>query len=245
MDVRHLHRDAIDDDPFLAAGVDEQQALLPVVEEPEVSQRVPALCVERSLHRGRACRNGRDAIPFERFHAGVRHERAQALEGLRGNAPAVSQTRNQFAVVDRGASEGRLGHRLRPHWQFITVEKAYARETALPGYVSTISGPTRRVGRFVGDCPILVEVQPNPRICELFALPHPDTSKMFTDRRIRSQPEIGLLDHLVLAHFRRCSGAGDPAVFKDIDVIGELEAVVGVLLDEDDRLPALGQAAKN
>ena len=134
---------------------------------------------------------------------------------------------------------------MRPHRRFITVEKAYARELALPGYVSTISGPTGRVGSLVGDCPLLVEVQPNPRIRELFALPHPDASKMFRDRQIRSQPEIGLLDHLVLAHFRRCSGAGDPAVFKDIDVIGELEAVVGVLLDEDDRLPALGQAAKN
>ena len=59
---------------------------------------------------------------------------------------------------------------------------------------------------------------------------------MFRDRQIPSQSEIGFLDHLVLAHFRRGSGAGDPAVVKDIDVIGELEALVGVLLDEDDRL---------
>ena len=72
-----------------------------------------------------------------------------------------------------------------------------------------------------------------------------DIEMTFRDRQIPSQPEIGFLDHLVLAHFRRGSGAGDPAVFKDIDVIGELEALVGVLLDEDDRLPALGQAAKN
>ena len=68
---------------------------------------------------------------------------------------------------------------------------------------------------------------------------------IFRDRQIPSQSEIGFLDHLVLAHFRRGSGGGDPAVFKDIDVIGELEALVGVLLDEDDRLPVLGQAAKN
>ena len=67
----------------------------------------------------------------------------------------------------------------------------------------------------------------------------------FSDCQIRSQPEIGFLDHLVLAHFRGGSGAGDPSVLKDIDVIGELEALIGVLLDEDDRLPALRQAAKN
>jgi hypothetical protein len=72
-----------------------------------------------------------------------------------------------------------------------------------------------------------------------------DVDMIFRDRQIPSQPEIGFLDHLVLAHFRRGSGASDPAVVKDIDVIGELEALVGVLLDEDDRLPALGQAAKN
>jgi hypothetical protein len=68
---------------------------------------------------------------------------------------------------------------------------------------------------------------------------------IFGDRQKLSQSEIGFLDQLVLAHFRRGSGAGDPAVVKDIDVIGELEALVGVLLDEDDRLPALGQAPKN
>src|SRR5579872_6589483 len=75
----------------------------------------------------------------------------------------------------------------------------------------------------------------------------PRPRRRLRERRNRapSQPEIGLLDHLVLPHFRRRSRAGDPAVLEDIDVIGELEALVGVLLDEDDRLPALGQATKN
>ena len=58
--------------------------------------------------------------------------------------------------------------------------------------------------------------------------------------RIPSQPEISLLDHPVLAHFGRGAGAGDSTILKDIDVIGEPQALIGVLLDEDDRLSSLG-----
>jgi len=40
MDVGELERDTIGDDPFFAAGVDEQEILLPIVEEAEITLRI-------------------------------------------------------------------------------------------------------------------------------------------------------------------------------------------------------------
>ena len=115
-----------------------------------------------AVHRGRACRKGRDAVPPERLDPArdmnVRR-RSRVCEVMRPPSRKRGTSLPSLIAARPKVVSAIACARI---WQFITVEKAYAGEAALPGYVSTISGPTRRVGRFVGDCPILVDGPTEP-----------------------------------------------------------------------------------
>ena len=121
MDVGELERDAVRHHPLFAAGVDEQQILLPVVEEAEIALRIVAVAGWRrggaavgatgASGGGRRC----DALRRARHHRGPRaglavrlHEGADAVERLGGDAPAVAQPAGELAVVDGAAAEGRF-----------------------------------------------------------------------------------------------------------------------------------------
>ena len=116
MDVAELERDAARHHPLLRAGVDEQQILLPVVEEAEVAQRVGRARRMRDRHRAfRAHRRAQRcrALDHQRARerglvAMARHEAADAVERLGGDAPAVAQAACELAVVDGAAAEGRF-----------------------------------------------------------------------------------------------------------------------------------------
>ena len=117
MDVGELHADAIGDLPFFAAGVHEQQIFLPVIEEAEVARRVVAGLAGGDRQRRR--RNRRqsdggggiehDAAASRRGFNAVRHEAADALQRIGGDAPAIAQAAGELTVVDGAAAEGRFG----------------------------------------------------------------------------------------------------------------------------------------
>ena len=111
-----FERDAARHHPLLRAGVHEQQILLPVVEETEVAQRVGWARRMRDRHRAfrahRRVQRGR-ALDHQRARerglvAMARHEAADAVERLGGDAPAVAQAACELAVVDGAAAEGRF-----------------------------------------------------------------------------------------------------------------------------------------
>ena len=112
MDVAELQRHAVRDHPFLAAGVDEQQILLPVVEEAEIALRVVA---RRGAAAGRGptarAGGGRSMIEGRALsrRRGCVHEGADAVERVGRDPPAVAQPRRELAVVDGAAAEGRFG----------------------------------------------------------------------------------------------------------------------------------------
>ena len=115
MDVGEFVGDAARHLPFLAAGVDEQQIFLPVVEETEVALRVGRPCggggrrpAAAAGAAGRASR-ARSMIVGAPVRGVRRHETVDAVERVGGDAPAVAQPRRQLAVVDRAAAEGRFG----------------------------------------------------------------------------------------------------------------------------------------
>ena len=103
--------------PLFAAGVDEQQVLLPVVEEAEIVLRVARAgrsgrhgdgsrgfhrtMFSRALDDGGTCR--------QRGRPVAVHEGTDAVERLGGDAAAVAQPRCQLAVVDRAPAEGQFG----------------------------------------------------------------------------------------------------------------------------------------
>ena len=112
MQMRELLGDAVRHLPLLAAGVDEQQIFLPVVEEAEIALRIAGL--------GRRRRHGELRHDWARLArtfddgrpplGGVcRHEVVDAIERVGGDAPAVAQPRRELAVVDRAAAEGGFG----------------------------------------------------------------------------------------------------------------------------------------
>src|SRR5262245_36579561 len=105
-----LKRDAAGDHPFFAAGIDEQQVLLPVVAEAEVALRV-AFAGRRWCGRGdggaRFARSLDDGGTRDRGAVGL-HEAADAVERLGGDAAAVAQPRGELAVVDGAPAEGRF-----------------------------------------------------------------------------------------------------------------------------------------
>ena len=110
MDMRQLLGNAVRDLPFLAAGVDEQQIFLPVVEKAKITRRIARF----RRHDGQRRRHGAQlARAFDdrgaRALRGMgRHEAVDAVERVGGNAAAVAQPRGELAVIDRAASEGRF-----------------------------------------------------------------------------------------------------------------------------------------
>src|SRR5215475_2806853 len=110
MHIGDLKRDAAGDHPFFAAGIDEQQVLLPVVEEAEVALGI-AFAGRRRYRRGngraRLARALDDGRTRNRGAVGF-HEAADAVERLGGDAAAVAQPRGELAVVDGAPAEGRF-----------------------------------------------------------------------------------------------------------------------------------------
>src|SRR5215472_6482348 len=110
MHVGELERDAARDHPFFAAGIDEQQVLLPVVEEAEIALRV-AFAGRRGCRRddggARLARALDDGGTRNRGPVGL-HEAADAVERLGGDAAAVAQPRGELAVVDGAPAERRF-----------------------------------------------------------------------------------------------------------------------------------------
>ena len=95
MNIGELEIDAVGDLPLLAAGVDEQQIFLPVVEEAEIALRVLALDGRlrqrfHRRHRGLGCRVEQDAAARRRGAGIARHEGADALQRIGGDAAAIT-----------------------------------------------------------------------------------------------------------------------------------------------------------
>ena len=134
--LRELQRDAVRHHPLFRAGVDEQQILLPVVEEAEVALRIapplppcerpglPAgigICIGTTEGAGRGGSHLRDgafeaAVGRARDDRGPRHdvavgrhEAADAVERFGGDAAAMAQPACELAVVHRAAAEGGFG----------------------------------------------------------------------------------------------------------------------------------------
>ena len=99
--------------PLLAAGVDEEQILLPVVEEAEIALRVARLGRRRGRERRKRRAGFRElrSMTMGRGPSGRvgSHEAVDAVERVGGDAAAVAQPGGELAVIDGAASEGRFG----------------------------------------------------------------------------------------------------------------------------------------
>jgi hypothetical protein len=129
VDVAELQAHAPGDHILLAAGVDEEKILLPVVEEAEVLFRRKGLARQR---RGRHGARADERQELGRRLAGaceavLLYELVDPVERLRSDAGAVAQPRDEFAVVDGAPAEGGLGHARAP---------AEIRDTAEQGTVA-------------------------------------------------------------------------------------------------------------
>src|SRR5260221_1733728 len=116
MDLAELEPDAPRDHVLLAAGIDEEQVLLAVVEEAEVGFRIGLRCGHRGMLRGTGMDQRhqlRRRIADARA-AMLRYEIVDAGEGLGGDARPVAQPRDELAVVDGAAAESRFGHARAP-----------------------------------------------------------------------------------------------------------------------------------
>ena len=110
-----LEPDALRHHVLLAAGVDEQQVLLPVVEEAEVLfRRAPIAAAAAASGAGTALARisgsssgGESPAPAQ---AVLHHELVDPLQRLGRDARAVAQPRDELAVVHRATAEGGLGH---------------------------------------------------------------------------------------------------------------------------------------
>ena len=115
MDVHQLLGNAVRHLPLLAAGVDEEQIFLPVVEEAEIALRVVGM--QRRCGHGRRRRaRGVGALDDRRarrravLQGRVRlHKAVNPIERVGGDAAAVAQPRRELAVVHRAAAEGGFG----------------------------------------------------------------------------------------------------------------------------------------
>src|SRR5262249_34395403 len=112
MKMGELHADAARDHLLFAAGIDEQQVLLTVVEEAEVAGRSLLRWrlgggdagrghPQQGPELGWACRCG-DALGGEKG--------ADAFQRFGGDARTVAQAGHELAVVDGAAAKGRFGH---------------------------------------------------------------------------------------------------------------------------------------
>ncbi len=99
MDAGQFQRHPLGDHPLLAAGVDEQQIFLPVLEKAKIATRVALLQRHlKSARRRHAARRGRRDIGLD------------AIERIDGDALALAQPLHQLAVIDRPPPEGRFRH---------------------------------------------------------------------------------------------------------------------------------------
>ena len=114
MKVLQFEPDAGGDDLLFRAGGDEEQILLPVVEEPEVL--LPVRAGRRRIRGARLApwrkAQERDELLRHRRHLGalLHHEGTHPLQGLGLDPRSVAQPRNELAVVDREPAEGRFRH---------------------------------------------------------------------------------------------------------------------------------------
>src|SRR5262249_39140239 len=95
---------------FFAAGVDEQQVLLPIVEEAEVALGIAFAGRCRCGWGDCGARFARaldDGGTRKRGPVGL-HEAADAVGGVGGGAAAVAQPRGELAVIDGAPAEGRF-----------------------------------------------------------------------------------------------------------------------------------------
>ncbi len=99
MDAGELQRHPLRDHPLLAAGVDEQQIFLPVLEKPEIAAGVALLRrhLEAARRRHATRRRGRD-IGLD------------TIQRIDGDSLALAQPMHQLAVIDRAAAESRFRH---------------------------------------------------------------------------------------------------------------------------------------
>jgi hypothetical protein len=128
MQMRELLGDAVRHLPLLAAGIDEQQILLPVVEEAEIALWIGGRAARRRLRRWHvdAGRLERRSGSWSRFARSFNHdwtwplwrmsshESMDAIERIGSDAAAIAQPCGELAVVDGTASEGRLRQPRRP-----------------------------------------------------------------------------------------------------------------------------------
>ena len=99
MDAAEFQPDPIGDHPLFAAGMDEQQVFLPVLEKPEIAAGIALF--------------GRDLQAARRRHParhGGRDIGLDPVQRVDGDALALAQAMHQLAVIDRPAAEGRFRH---------------------------------------------------------------------------------------------------------------------------------------
>ena len=99
MDGGQFQRDPLRDHPLFAAGVDEQQVFLAVLEETEIASRVALF--------------GRHHEPARRRHPAGRGGGdigLDAVQRIDGDPLALPQAVHQLAVIDRPPPERRLRH---------------------------------------------------------------------------------------------------------------------------------------
>src|SRR5208282_4013439 len=109
MNMAELFGDAARHFPLFAAGVDEEEILLPIVEEAEIALRVAQL----DRRRGRKRRAG-FAAPFDddgTWPIGrvCSHEAVDAVERIGRDPTAIAQPGGELAVIDGAAPECRFG----------------------------------------------------------------------------------------------------------------------------------------
>ena len=94
-----FQRHPVGDHPLFAAGMDEQQVFLPVLEEAEIAAGIALLRrhFEAARRRHPARRGGRD-IGLD------------PVQRIDGDALALAQPVHQLAVIDGAAAEGRFRH---------------------------------------------------------------------------------------------------------------------------------------
>ena len=126
-----LHRHAIRHHPLLAAGIDEHQVFLAVVEEAEILVARSGIGrlfgLRRTVRAGNAGRRRGDLVYRAAGAIGVAgnrlgssvvapafrtavHEGLQPVERIERHALAVAQPRHELAVIDGEPAEGRFRH---------------------------------------------------------------------------------------------------------------------------------------
>ena len=99
MDAAELQRHPLRDHPLFAAGMDEQQVFLPILEEPEIAPWVALL--------GRHLEAARRRQPARHRSRDIGLDAVQRVDG---DALALAQPVHQLAVIDRTAAKGRFRH---------------------------------------------------------------------------------------------------------------------------------------